>query len=279
MRSGSRPVDGGALTRISRVEAERISSSDPIAAKYLRPYVGAESQRPGGEFCFWLPGATPQDLSSSPEIQRRLELVRAYRAQSSEEKVRQAASRPEQFFEIRQPADSYLLAATQVAATAIYAPAFEVPAGFIAKNSVHIVDSTDPLVVGVMNSRLYRLWAQASSPSGGGGQKLPPSLVYNTFPFPELNKKERKEFEMAVKFLMMSRTHHMETTMDVLYSDPEKMPEQLKNAHNALDAVVADAFGLDAGWSDDDALDVLYERYEGLVAGGGDEPPSEPLAA
>jgi len=280
MRSGSRPVDGGALTGISGEEAARIASSDPVAARYLRPLVGAEGQRRGGEeFCFWLPGATAQDLAASPEIQRRLEVVRQYRAQSNREKVRQGSNRPEQFLELRQPADAYLVAAAQVAATSLYAPAVEVPSGYIAKNSVYTVDSTDPLVIGVMNSRLYRLWAQASSPSGGGGQKLPPSLVYNTFPFPELSKKERKEFEMAVKFLMISRTHHMETTMDALYSDPEKMPEQLKNAHRALDNVVAQAFGLEGDWSEDAALDVLYERYEELVAGGGDQPPSEPFAA
>ena len=280
MRSGSRPVDGGALTGISEEEAARIASTDPIAARYLRPLVGADGQRPGSEeFCFWLTDARPQDLAASPELQRRIELVRDYRTKSKQERVRQGASRPERFLELRQPADSYLVSATRVADTSLYVPTVAVPGSFIARNSVHTVDSTDPLVVGVMNSRLYRLWAQASSPSSGGGQKLPPSLVYNTFPFPELSKKERKEFEMAVKFLMMSRTHHMETTMDALYSDPDKMPEQLKTAHQALDAVVANAFGLEEEWSDEDALDVLYERYESLVTGSGDEPPSEPFAA
>jgi type II restriction/modification system DNA methylase subunit YeeA len=61
MTKGSQPTDGGHLL-LSQEEADAIRKSDLIAAKYIRPFLGAEefiNNLP--RFCLWLKDSTAQD--------------------------------------------------------------------------------------------------------------------------------------------------------------------------------------------------------------------------
>jgi hypothetical protein len=66
MDYGSKPTDAGFLSDIDKARSLDIISKDEIAAKYLRPIIGAQELLNGKErFCFWLVGASPKDIASS----------------------------------------------------------------------------------------------------------------------------------------------------------------------------------------------------------------------
>src|SRR5699024_6616182 len=78
---GSKPTDGGNLI-VNPEEYEQVAA-DPIAKKYLRPFVGArELLYNEKRWCLWLEGMDPVDLSRSPILKQRVEAVRAFRAAS-----------------------------------------------------------------------------------------------------------------------------------------------------------------------------------------------------
>ncbi|MFE1537776.1 type IIL restriction-modification enzyme MmeI, partial [Corynebacterium bovis] len=66
---GSKPVDGGHLV-VGSEEYARVAA-DPVAGRYLRPYVGSRELLHGGRrWCLWLVDADPADLERSPELRR-----------------------------------------------------------------------------------------------------------------------------------------------------------------------------------------------------------------
>jgi len=106
---GSKPTDGGHLL-FSPEEAEVIRHSDPIAAKYIRPFLGADefiNNLP--RYCLWLTDSTAQDRKDSPEIQRRMQAVAAMRLASPKVPTQKLAATPYLFGEIRQTGQPYLL--------------------------------------------------------------------------------------------------------------------------------------------------------------------------
>ena len=61
MSNGGKPTEGGNLL-LSPAEADAIRHSDPVAAKYIRPFLGADefiNNLP--RYCLWLADSTAQD--------------------------------------------------------------------------------------------------------------------------------------------------------------------------------------------------------------------------
>ncbi len=109
MVKGSSPTDGGHLL-LSPEEAEAIRHCDPVAAKYIRPFLGADefiNNLP--RFCLWLTNSTAQDRKDSPEIQHRMQAVAAMRLASPKVPTQKLAATPYLFGEIRQTNNPYLL--------------------------------------------------------------------------------------------------------------------------------------------------------------------------
>jgi hypothetical protein len=92
MRFGSMPRDGGYLI-LSPEERNELLSSEPVAAKWIRPYTGAEEFLNGGQrYCLWLLDANPAELRTMPKVMERLEAVRQYRLASKASSTQKAAA-------------------------------------------------------------------------------------------------------------------------------------------------------------------------------------------
>ena len=133
MTKGSQPTDGGHLL-LSQEEADAIRQSDPIAAKYIRPFLGAEefiNNLP--RFCLWLKDSTAQDRKTSSEILQRMEGVKAMRLASPKLPTKQLAESPYLFGEIRQADQPYLLIPSVSSEQRRFVPIGYFPASVIAK--------------------------------------------------------------------------------------------------------------------------------------------------
>ncbi len=75
---GTMPVDNGNL--LVEVEDYPEVVADPIAARYLRPFVGAdELLKAKKRWCLWLEGAS-EEIAASPVLSARVEANRVYRS-------------------------------------------------------------------------------------------------------------------------------------------------------------------------------------------------------
>ena len=76
---GSQPTDGGNLILDNREEHDQ-AISDPIAAKYVRPFRGSRELINGIErWCLWLVDVEPAEIRNSAFLRRRVDAVREMR--------------------------------------------------------------------------------------------------------------------------------------------------------------------------------------------------------
>ena len=74
---GNKPTDGGWL--IVDPEEAADAKGDPVAAKYLKPYIGARELLHGGDrYCLWLVDSTPLERKASPFIRDRVAMRKKF---------------------------------------------------------------------------------------------------------------------------------------------------------------------------------------------------------
>ena len=91
------------------------------------------------------------------------------------------------------------------------------------------------------------------------------TIVYNNFPVPPLSAPAKEELtELALRVLDV-REYHCEYTLAELY-DPEKMPENLRQAHAEVDAAVDKLYSARTFETDEARLSTLFAMYEDAIA-------------
>ena len=90
-------------------------------------------------------------------------------------------------------------------------------------------------------------------------------LCYNTFPWPKVSETKKKEIEALAEEVLMAREMYPDLTLADMY-DPDKMPDELREAHHQLDLAVDKLYRADKPFSnDEERLQLLFKLYEGLV--------------
>ena len=106
-RYGSKPTDGGFL--IIEPEDYDAIMADPIAAKYVRPFVGARELIHGlPRWCLWLVDASPREIQDSQVLSERVDAVRQFRLTSKKGSTRSLAQTPQLFGERRPALSPYV---------------------------------------------------------------------------------------------------------------------------------------------------------------------------
>ncbi|MES1965113.1 hypothetical protein M0N77_07200 [Psychrobacter sp. AH5] len=90
------------------------------------------------------------------------------------------------------------------------------------------------------------------------------TLVYNTFPFPDATDEQKNNIENLAEEILLARASNAGMTLAELY-DPEKMPEDLKQAHSNLDDAVDKLYRPQGFTNTEERLAHLLARYEQLI--------------
>lgn len=93
---------------------------------------------------------------------------------------------------------------------------------------------------------------------------FPSTLVYNTFPFPDISQKQKDTITEIVYNILDKREKHSEKTLAQLY-DPNKMPDGLREAHHVLDLAIEKCYRVKPFESDEERLEYLFGLYEIMV--------------
>ena len=273
---GNKPTDGGFLSNISPEEALEIERTDPIAAKYLRPLVGADELIKGKErWCLWLVGVNPSDIRASRVLSERVSGVADARRRSTKAKTREDANRSWEFQEIRQPSTRFLVIPRHSSENRHYLPVAAFDPDVIVNDAVSIIADPSLLTMGIMSSRIFRVWADAVSGRLESRLRVSNEITYNNFPWPDVSDAQRKKIEKAAEGVLVVRSHFMDSSLADLY-DPMTMPRQLREAHEVLDRAVASAFGLRVNATDAVVLARLFELYSQLTSGMFPTQPQRP---
>ncbi len=263
---GSKPTDGGHLSSISTTEAAAIRDSDPIAARYLRPLLGADELINGIErWCLWLVEATPSDLRSSETLRRRVEAVQKMRAESKDKTTRADASTPSLFQKIRQPSTPYLAVPSVSSERRRYVPMALAQPTTVANNLLLTVPNANLYTFGVLHGRPFQVWNATVSGRLESRFRISAEITYNNYPWPVADDASRAAIETAAQGVLDARDAHAGSSLADLY-DAVAMPPDLTKAHLDLDKAVLTAYGLKPAATDAEVLSALFTRYEELVA-------------
>jgi hypothetical protein len=261
MNYGSKPTDGGHLSNISSAETAEIRKKDPVAAKYLRRLIGAQELIHNEErYCLWLVDADPRDLHNSPELARRVAAVREFRVNSPKKTTQKDADKPGLFQQIRQPKKNYLAVSLHSSEDRDYVPIARFNQDIIANNSVSIIEDDSLETYGVMNSKVFNIWAKAVSGRLESRVRISNTITYNNFPYPTVTKAQVRKIEDGMVGVMNARESFPHNDLAELY-DKNSMPDQLRKAHTVLDKAVLAVYGLAPDASDQEIAAKMFKVY------------------
>jgi|WetSurSiteA1Bulk_404760.scaffolds.fasta_scaffold00039_20 type I restriction-modification system DNA methylase subunit len=281
MVNGSMPNDGGNLL-LSQEEADHIQQNDPIAAKYIRPFLmGDEFINNIPRYCLWLKDSTASDRIYSPEIKKRVEQVKKMRLTSTRQATQKLADTPYLFGEIRVPNSLRYLAIPKVSSeTRRFIPIGYLESEVICGDKIFFLPDATLYHFGILTSTMHNAWMRAVCGRMKNDYSYSNTIVYNNFPFPDgrvgnahSTAAIKNKIEQAAQAILDARkaeqdrcaAQNQKCSLAMLYA-ANGMPADLIKAHNALDKAVDAAYGYKGGKDDAARVAFLFECYQQLIA-------------
>ncbi len=243
MLFGNMPNDNGNLI-VEQKEYDDFIKAEPLAAKYLRPFYGAEEYINNKKrFCLWLVDASPADLRKMPSVLQRIERVKEVRSASPRESTRKKADTPALFGEIRQPKEGHYILVPRVSSERRkYVPMGFLPAEIIASDACQIIPDATLYHFGVLTSNVHMAWMRTVAGRLESRYRYSKDIVYNNFPWPNPTDEQKEKIERTAKAILDARACYPESSLADLY-DPLTQPATLRKAHQANDRAVYEAYG------------------------------------
>ena len=264
MSFGSMPNDGGFLL-LDEFEKEALISEDSRAETLIHPLLGAlEFIRGEKRFCLWITdNLLPLALSIRP-VALRIEKCREIRASSKRISTNVLSNYPHQFGEIRYKDSNCIIVPGVSSEQRKYIPIGYLDAGTVITNSAFAVYDAPVWLFGVLTSEMHMVWVKTIGGKLETRYRYSAQLCYNTFPFPKISAEKKQEIESAAEEVLITREYYPEKTLAELY-DPDKMPQDLREAHAKLDDIVESCYPGYPFASDEARLECLFKLYEKMT--------------
>lgn len=266
MRFGSMPRDGGGFV-LSKEEKETLIKEEPLAAKWIRPYIGAvEFLNSKERYCLWLVGADPGEISKCPTVKKRVEYVRDTRLASKAAGTRKFAETPTLFCQIAQPDSNYIIVPKTSSGKRRY-----IPLGFMNKNTiasdlVFLIPDAGLYEFGVLMSNVHNSWMRLVAGRLKSDYRYSKDIVYNTFVWCSPTPEQKAKIEQTAQAILDARKLYPKSTLANLYDDT-LMPPELRKAHQNNDRAVMQAYGFDVKTTTESScVAELMKLYQQKVA-------------
>lgn len=270
---GTQPTDDGNL--IIEVEDYPVVAADPVAARYLRPFVGAKELIQGLErWCLWLEDATEEEIASSVVLSARVEANRQWRSAQSQKgdayKLRDIPHlmRPNK----ARPIVPYVGIPAVVLELRPYYTVRHLSGETISSNRNFMAIDPDGFLFALISSSMFITWQRAIGGRLESRFNFSNTVVWNNFPLPPVSEEQRRKVIAAGRKVLAAREAIEEraggpVSLADMYASLASMDPALRAAHDELDSAVDVAFGALRRCSSEEArLKILLERYQELTA-------------
>jgi type II restriction/modification system DNA methylase subunit YeeA len=265
MSFGSMPNDGGFLL-LDEYEKDALLSEDPRTESLIHPLLGAlEFIRGEKRFCLWITDDLLPLALSIKSVALRIEKCRESRASSKRVSTNALADTPHQFGEIRYKDSNCIIVPGVSSEQRKYIPIGYLDAGTVITNSAFAVYDAPLWLFGLLTSAMHMVWVKTVGGKLETRYRYSAQLCYNTFPFPKISSEKKLEIEAAAEEVLITREYYPEKTLAELY-DPDKMPDDLREAHAKLDDIVESCYPGYPFASDEARLECLFKLYEKMTS-------------
>lgn len=261
---GSMPNDGGHLLLDSYEKASLIETG-PDAIKFIRPIlVSQELIRGELRYCLWIEQKDFDEAYSIPKIGERIDAVEKARLNSSRANTRELATVPYRFGEVRYKHTECIIVPSVSSERREYIPMDYLDAGTIISNAAFAVYDASLWLFGILTSRMHMTWVRTVGGRLKTDYRYSAQLCYNTFPFPTISSEQREEIAEAAEEVLGVREDYPGLALADLY-DPDRMPDDLRQAHNRLDDLVERCYAGYPFATEEARLECLFKLYEKMT--------------
>ena len=263
---GNIPRDGGFLSNFSRDEYLQIVNNYPQAIKLFRRIYGSVELIHNLErYCLWLIDVPQSEYIEIPPISEALVGVREFRNKSSRIPTKKLADVPMRFAEVRQVNSNYLAFPEVSSQNREYIPIAYLSPTIVCTNKLFMLPQATLLHFGVLTSSVHMSWTRAIAGRLKSDFNYSNVVVYNNFPWPTPTDEQKALIEQTARGILDIRSKHPDKCLADLY-DSDKMPADLKAAHEANNKAVMDAYGFPYEMTEPEIVAELMKMYQELTA-------------
>ena len=272
MSFGNMPNDGGHLLLNATDAMDAVESHD-VDRSFIRPFVGAQELIRGLERrCIWVKEEDQGVAVGHDWLTSRITAVRQQRSSSGRQTTRDLASVPFRFGEVRQTGEeACTLVPRHSSEGRHYLPVGYMPRGTIVSDSAFALYDAPLWNMALIASRLHLVWIATVCGKLETRYRYSNTLGWNTFPVPTLTAKNTVDLTDCAESILLAREAHFPATIADLY-DPERMPGDLRAAHERNDEVLERIYIGRRFRNDTERLEKLFDMYSAVVRTKGASP-------
>jgi hypothetical protein len=265
---GNQPRDGGNLC-LTPEDVRTLRGDHPKACEWVRSYLGSVEMINGGNrACLWIPDTDRERAEAVPYISDRLRKVHDMRALSVAPSTRAFAARPHRFVQIQGVAERMTIAVAKVSSERRpYLPADIRDQNTIISDLLFGIYDAPLWNLSIVVSRLHLVWVSVVCGKMKSDFRYSNTMGWNTFPLPRLTEANKTDLTRRAESILIAREAHYPATIADLY-DPDRMPEDLRQAHDANDEVFERIYVGRRFRNDTERLERLFELYQRAAAMG-----------
>jgi len=263
---GNQPIDGGNYL-FSKEQMEDFVRTEPLSAKYFKPWYGSEEfihQKP--RYCLWLGHCSPAELRAMPRCMERVKAVRDLRLSSKRVSTFKLADRPTHFQTENMPEGNYIIVPSVSSEKRRYVPMGFMSPDALASNLVLIIPDATLFHFGVLESNVHMAWMRAVCGRLEMRYRYSKDVVYNNFPWPTPTDEQKAKIEQTAQAILDARAKYPDSSLADLY-DELTMPVELRKAHQENDRAVMQAydFPVKSSFTESMCVAELFKMYKAMT--------------
>lgn len=271
MLKGNQPTDGGYLS-LTATEAQELIKTSREAERFVYQYIGSrELIRGESRYCIWIEDEDAKQAEQIKGIAERLQEVAQFRSVSKAPTTRPFAAVPHRFRQIQSIGNLTSIVIPSVSSEAReYLPVGLVGEKSIVSNLAFALYDAQLWNMALIASRLHLVWVKTVCGQLETRIRYSNTLGWNTFPLRKLTEKNKEDLTRCAEDILLAREAHFPATIADLY-DPEKMPDNLRRAHERNDEVLERIYIGRKFKNDTERLEKLFDLYTKMTGSGQQE--------
>lgn len=265
MRKGSTATEGENLI-LEPDEYSTLTTDYPEAKKYIKKYAGSKEYINNlDRYCLWIEDNESDEALAIKGIKERTDKVIEFRSTNSDKNVCAMAAKPWAFFRKSFQEKNAILVPVVSSERREYIPMGYVTSATIISYAAFAVYDAEPWLFAILESKIHMAWIRTVCGKLKTDYRYSSTLGYNTFPCPPLTPQQKEKLNNSARNVLFARANHPDLTLAEMY-DPDKMPEDLRKAHEENDILVDKLYRPTPFQTDEARLAVLFKLYEEMTA-------------
>lgn len=265
---GNKVVDGKNL-RMDREGVRKLGLTHADQQVFIKRIVGSSDFIKGElVYCLWISDDNLADARRYPSVAKRIDKVRALRLASKDKGANEMADRAHQFREMRHALNNTVVLPRITSENRRYLPVGLVDSTVVVSSQSFALYDEEMWVLAIIASRLHITWIATVCGRTRTDFAYSNTLGWNTFPVPTFTEKNKADLTRAAEDILLAREAHFPATIADLY-EPDKMPEDLRNAHERNDESLERIYIGRRFKNDTERLEKLFELYTRMATKAG----------